>query len=445
MRVYKTATAALMLLLNGGGVADAFSAKLAKRYAAIHRTKSLTKSENRFGSGATTSEGRDSKDHQSSSTELEASTSESEVAEADSQHQEDTKEEAPTVKASIDATHVFVASTSGATRVVADTSVTSTSPTATKPTPTVLSCWKDLLGMTRPSNFMGVVIFHLLGTYLATAASNTGDLSFVSTLLKPSMCVVLVVLLLTSSTSMLVNDYYDARLGVDATKAHAKPLVTGQVPMAVAKQALNYLYAVTLLGAVIVPGIPARMSVVVGLMLTFWYTKHLKPITWLKNVVCACLIAFAPLTSGSAAIALQRGATVISPNAIMQVATLPASLIRCVSMLFFGFLGREIMMDINDTEDDRLHRVRTVPVKYGRRFASGVALASTSIMSVLVLIGPILGGINWRRLIFAVLGAGAMMKRVVDVVRTEGHDKDIVNKAIEEGHLTMMLLLASFI
>ena len=113
-------------------------------------------------------------------------------------------------------------------------------------------------------------------------------------------------------------------------------------------------------------------------MLTFWYTQHLKPKTWLKNTVCASLIALSPLASGVAAMAY----TQIPPSGVTP-------LLRVVSMLFVGILGREMTMDINDVQDDMKHGVRTVPVVYGRKFASTIGLICSLGVAGLALSGPI--------------------------------------------------------
>ena len=157
---------------------------------------------------------------------------------------------------------------------------------------------------------------------------------------------------------MVVNDYYDKKLGRDTDKK--SPLISGEVTFAIVRNFLNYLYGAALICVAFVPGIPARISVIIGLMLTFFYTKHIKPLTWIKNVMCASLIALSPATSGFAAL---KVASEISngPWGNLRVLATP-SLWRLVAMLFFGVCGREIMMDITDLNDDRLNRVRTIPV-----------------------------------------------------------------------------------
>lgn len=323
--------------------------------------------------------------------------------------------------------------------------------------PTVLSSLPKLWSMCRPSNFLGVVIFHIMGTYLALNKVST---KLVTVLMQPQQMVVLIALLLTSATSMMVNDYYDARAGIDASKED-KPMVAPRI----VKRFLGFLYAALLLCTSVVPGIPARLSIVGGAMLTFLYTQHLKPITWVKTITCALLIALAPVTSGAAALSLDHMMAVtngshINTNNILQTlllgSTAALSLARLVGMLFFGFLGREILMDINDVVDDRLHKIKTVPVRYGRQFASRVAFLSTLLMAGLCLLNATtatttaaatsIGAIrNPRALAFAVLGSLAQLRRAYQVLRTDGTSRDLVSQAVEEGKLTVLLLLASFV
>jgi 4-hydroxybenzoate polyprenyltransferase len=327
--------------------------------------------------------------------------------------------------------------------------------------------WQNLgtlFQLTRPANFPGVVLLHLLGGYLALKHTGQSHL-FVRTMIQaPFMWIVLAALLLTSSTSMLVNDYYDTKLGRDKDKTNS-PLVTGKLNLSIVRTFLNYLYAAALLCVAFVPGVPARVSVVVALMLTYWYTQHLKPITWIKNVMCATLIALSPFTSGSAALKVASEVGT-GPWGGMGVLMVP-SLWRLVAMLFFGVSGREVMMDIVDQTDDSLNRVRTIPVKYGRNFASGVAMVCYLLGALWVLGGPLFelvaqlagktvsvstlqailmtnaGGMS-RRLLFASLGTFMLARRGIQVFRTKGEDLKTLDRTIDEAQLTMVICLVSF-
>jgi len=186
-----------------------------------------------------------------------------------------------------------------------------------------------------------------------------------------------------------------------------------------------------------VPGVPARIAVVSGLMLTFWYTQHLKPRTWLKNAVCASLIALSPLTSGVAAMSLTGITGEWGP------------LLRVVLMLFVGILGREITMDINDVQDDSQHGVRTVPVVYGKKIASAIGFVCAIGVAGLAIVSPLTQSLSGkfyaRRWILAAFGSGAQLRRGWQVFQSEGEDSDIVRKTVEEGLVTVILLLASFV
>ena len=178
---------------------------------------------------------------------------------------------------------------------------------------------KHLFLLCRPINFPIVVMFHVLGVHEAArfwestaAPSPTVHLPLLLPLLKhPSMLMVMLALLLVTSTSMLTNDYYDAKTGVDSAVStngtcsseneHYHPLAKGELPFSVAKMFDSYLYAILLLTSAFVPGSASRLMVIVGAITTYLYTLSLKPRTWVKNLACAALVALSPVTSGLAA------------------------------------------------------------------------------------------------------------------------------------------------
>lgn len=317
--------------------------------------------------------------------------------------------------------------------------------------PNVKNSLGALFQLTRPANFPGITLFHMLGTYLALTYTSRSSL-FWKTIVHPRMCLTWLALVLTSSTSMVVNDYYDAKLGRDVN-TH-KALSEGKIPLHVAKRFLKYLYAAAALVLMGVPGVPTRISVAVGLVLTYWYTEHLKPITLLKNIVCAVLIALSPLTSGSAAMHLVERTALTWK----QVAIVP--LWQLVGTLFFGVMGREIMMDCTDMDDDRQSQVRTLPVVYGRRLASAAVLATTVFLVACATSGPILQlrhalpTSSWktlalspsaRRLGFASIGSLMSIRRTWQVFQTECGHQTSIDQAVDEAHLQVLFFLASFV
>ena len=285
-----------------------------------------------------------------------------------------------------------------------------------------------LLKMCRLSNLPGVVMLHIVGTYVATSSKD-----FITTLVKPSMVLVLLSLIITSCSSMVVNDYYDARSGVDIYKKVKNP------PAVVIKKFLTYMYTCLLTMLVFLPGKISRMSVVSASLLTFWYTQHLKPKTWIKNVTCAGLVALSPFTSAAA--------TCYTSNQPLSKAL--GKVLQISSILFLGVMGREIWMDVLDEEGDRKGSVRTVPVVHGKRKACHVVLALTSVMAVISVMGSLIpllyGEAPGRRLALSLIGSGMVMKRALEIVKSNGMDLNLIASAIEEGKLALLFLMMSFI
>jgi 4-hydroxybenzoate polyprenyltransferase len=336
---------------------------------------------------------------------------------------------------------------------------------------TVRSCIRPLFRMTRPSNIPGVILVHILGIHRALSSIQySRSTNLISVLQKPQMMVVLIALLLISSTSMVVNDYYDARSGVDALNLSIqkekdepyisdKPFASGEVSMIVGKRFLSYLYAILLCCVTFVPGIPARLSIVVGGMLTFWYTQHLKPRTWLKNVSCAGLIALSPFTSGSAALSIVLEKSSVGPiSAFALIDPSLSSLGRFVLTLFVGIMSREIIMDMCDYEGDKAGNIRTIPVKYGKRFASRASLFFASALGVLCVGVPalqlssekfalmLIKTAATRRFVLAAMGSFMIIRRAAMIASSEGEDLELLRKVVnEQKTLSFLLVLASFI
>jgi 4-hydroxybenzoate polyprenyltransferase len=226
------------------------------------------------------------------------------------------------------------------------------------------------------------------------------------------------------------------------------------VSLSLVKELLMYLYAAALLVASLLPGIPTRLAVNVALIITFLYTKYLKPMTWVKNIVCASVISMAPWTAGSSVLHLlhhhhHNDATT------MQIFLVP-SLWRLSAVLFCGIFGREILMDCNDVEADRAAGIRTVPVVYGRQYASKIATVCAMVMWFIASTPPILAlktptsaattiAVPLRRLIFASIGGWIQVKGSWNVWKTQGVDPVVVNNAVNEGLRAAVFVLASFI
>lgn len=346
---------------------------------------------------------------------------------------------------------------------------------------------KQLFLLCRPINFPIVALFHMMGVHQAArlwkstvVPSPTAPPSLLLTLLKhPSMLMVMLALLLVTSTSMITNDYYDARNGVDSAASmnssgsseneHYHPLAKGEVPFSVAKMFDSYLYAILLLTSAFVPSTISRLMVIGGAITTYLYTLYLKPRTWVKNLSCAALVAMSPVTSGLAAWHVLcnggiGGAGVDKKLQFHLIFKSPLSFL--VVALFAGIMSREILMDITDFEGDAQAGIETIPVRYGKSVAARVALGCSCVSAVSACGSSIMriveGGASLRYLItippqsfltdfkcqsmlLAVAGSGSLLWRTINVWKTKGKDDNLCEKAIRESLISVLLVLASFL
>jgi len=314
--------------------------------------------------------------------------------------------------------------------------------------------------------------------------STSSSSMLVSLLKEPSIVMVLLSLMLVTSTSMITNDYYDARNGVDVVPdindenddvreeyGHYHPLAQGTVPFTVTKTFDSYLYAILLLSSAFVPGTISRLMVIGGAITTYLYTVHLKPKTWIKNISCAALVAMSPITSGLAAWNVLRDGTAAATNA--SASSVPFALIfnsplsYLVLSLFAGIMCREILMDITDCEGDAKAGIQTLPVKYGKEMASRVAFG-WSLVAFAAACGESL--VKWvpmgisrlmsmssgadtmsltvasaRKLVLSILGGGLFAQKTYKVLRTKGDDDILAETAVRDGLLGVLLVLASFV
>jgi 4-hydroxybenzoate polyprenyltransferase len=333
--------------------------------------------------------------------------------------------------------------------------------------PTIWSSRKELFRMTRPNNIPGVILFHMLGVYSVVSQVAPDTHTYWSILLKePVIWLTLISTNLVSASSMVVNDYYDAKLGRDTLKqmnskggdgTQEKWMLhkdTGLWNKLVTRRFLMYLYSIALCISNCLPGIPTRLSVTAALMMTYLYTVHLKPMTWVKNIVCASLIALAPWTSGSCALYLlqQHGNNI----ALSGVWSIPA-LWRVFAVLFFGVFGRELLMDCADVDADRATGIRTIPVVYGCSTASKIAMASAILLTYFAMFAPIKqllllpsfvpvwNSTPMRRLVLALAACGLQLRGTWSAVRTNGTDRVAIDNVISQSLFTVVLLMASFV
>lgn len=142
-------------------------------------------------------------------------------------------------------------------------------------------------------------------------------------------------------------------------------------------------------------------------------------------------------------------------------------------------------MDIIDCVGDARAGIETIPVRYGKRTATNVALVCSIISTMSACVMPMWilcnrmflqrrggGGAplrlwsngsmtHWdiivstliglvqtseaRRLLLSLVGSGMLLRRTYNVWQTNGEDNTVVDLAIDESLLSVLLVLASFL
>ncbi|KAH8076039.1 hypothetical protein JL721_22 [Aureococcus anophagefferens] len=139
---------------------------------------------------------------------------------------------------------------------------------------------------------------------------------------------------IVTAGSMLINDYFDHKHGVDtrATKPD-RPLVAGDVRPATVKLVLKWAYAALLALICLIDTATMRLWVLANALATYVYTRHLKPVPVVKNAACAAVVAMAVGLGG-----LARGGGVGSLAPLGPAMAATAGLI----------CHREMLMDCKD-------------------------------------------------------------------------------------------------
>ena len=147
------------------------------------------------------------------------------------------------------------------------------------------------------------------------------------------------------------NDVGD--VDVDRVAHPGRPLVTGEVTLAQARELAIGLYLVSLAAAALV-GLPALGLVLAALVVMESYERWLKARGFPGNAAVALLTA-APFAMGGLA-AGRVGPALVAVAALAMLAN----------------VGREVLKDAEDADADRGHR-RTLPMRLGARRAALVA------------------------------------------------------------------------
>lgn len=158
---------------------------------------------------------------------------------------------------------------------------------------------------------------------------------------------------LVMTTSMIINDVYD--IDIDKINNQNRPLVTGEITKT---EAIISIISLTGLIEYLNSYLSNNLQLIVNLSLfsVYIYTPIIKKFFLLKNIFCASLVSFSIFLAG-----LSTSTTMLIFNKNYNLFLVELSLI------FFGSLYNEILLDITDIKGDKENNIYTVPVIFGKK------------------------------------------------------------------------------
>jgi geranylgeranylglycerol-phosphate geranylgeranyltransferase len=158
------------------------------------------------------------------------------------------------------------------------------------------------------------------------------------------------------STSMIINDLFD--IEIDKANKTNRPLVTGEVTKLEAILYIFSMSSLTLYLSKIFLSSNLQDIIQFSLINLILYTPFYKKLFLIKNIFCAYFVAFAFFMGGNSVTK-----TILSLNHNFNI------FVILLSVLFFGSLYNEILLDIKDYHGDKQFNIKTIPVVMGKENA----------------------------------------------------------------------------
>jgi geranylgeranylglycerol-phosphate geranylgeranyltransferase len=207
--------------------------------------------------------------------------------------------------------------------------------------------FKSYIKLTRPNAILYEFGLPVTGSYLI---SNNINIFF-----NPTVILLGFISILIGSNSMVINDYYDYKNGVDSEKKN-KILNLGYLT---SEQVLHFSYLLNILTFYLISFINnnlIRNILSTNIILTYLYTPILKPIPFVKNFIVSFIISQSLIV----------GALIIDYNLI--------KILPHIFYLFNYILWQEIILDATDIRGDKLSNIYTIPVLLGIKKSYIIAL-----------------------------------------------------------------------
>ena len=203
------------------------------------------------------------------------------------------------------------------------------------------------LKITRPEGLPCEFAMPLFGSYLATKS--------LSVIINPYALLMCIISAIVASNSMVINDYYDYKLGTDNEKKN-KVLNNNELTSEEVLYFSTYLVITSYYLCSLIANNMVRDIISNTIIFTYLYTPVFKNIPLIKNIIVALIITQAPLT----------GAIIVGGNYHNVIPT--------IIYLFNFIMWQEIMLDIMDINGDKKNNINTIPVLYGYKKANMIGL-----------------------------------------------------------------------
>lgn len=201
----------------------------------------------------------------------------------------------------------------------------------------------SLVKMIRPSNIIPTFMLSFMGGWIVNP-----DIKILS---ENRFWISAIITQLVMSGSMVINDIYD--IDVDRKNNPLRPLPSGKVSIRSAYIFTGILFfSAIILGHIHFANTNLPIIITTSICMLILYTPIFKRIFFIKNLVCASIV------SGSIAF---TGVAVGLNNKLLL-----ASIVRLVAA---SSMHMEILNDIRDYEGDKMSRIFTIPVIFGKMAA----------------------------------------------------------------------------
>jgi len=279
----------------------------------------------------------------------------------------------------------------------------------------------------RPKSILPTLLLNFSGAWIINP-------NFESLIHSTTFIIATINTILILMSSMVINDLYDSE--IDKINNPSRPIASGLIKKYEAI-ALNLL----LIGTTeyfSINFLPDNLKFIINLAIlnTTLYTPIFKKIPLIKNLACSSLVAFNIFYSGLSASNDMN--ELISTNANYNF------LLIEMSLIFFGSLNNEILLDIRDYDGDKQNYIITIPVLFGKDVAwiSTLIISNLNIISNSLSIFYVTNNMNDAILLATLCSP---LSFYLYKLKNKNYSKEVIEKTVNDTNIPLIFTLLYFI